>query len=136
MNRQTLRKINCHPDSGFPPRSTRCSEWKTFHRSSSFREREFSFKDFDISLGDVFERSLQGRPSVEIDSEVLGGTPHIGGTRIPVFMVLDAIEYYGSLNGAQKSYPNLTIEQIKDAVSFAAAVTEHPVDYKIESVVG
>ncbi|MGB6678656.1 MAG: DUF433 domain-containing protein [Terriglobales bacterium] len=97
------------------------------------REKEFGVKDFDIPVSDVFERSLQGRPSVAIDYNVLGGTPHIIGTRIPVFMILDAVEYHGTLAGALESYPKLTIEQVKDAVSFAAAVTEHPVDYKVES---
>jgi uncharacterized protein (DUF433 family) len=46
-------------------------------------------------------------------------------------MVLDAVEYYGTLEGVKKSYPKLTIEQIKDAVSFAAAVTEHPIDNEV-----
>ena len=90
-------------------------------------------KDFDISFSEVLERALPGRPSVAIDWNVLGGTPHIGGTRIPVFMVLDAIEYYGTLDGALKSYPNLTIEQVKDAVNFASAVVEYPIDYEVEN---
>jgi uncharacterized protein (DUF433 family) len=81
----------------------------------------------------VFERSLKGRPSVSLDYSVLGGTPHIVGTRIPVFMIVDAVEYHGTLVGVLKSYPNLTVEQVKDALSFAAAVTEHPVDYEVES---
>jgi uncharacterized protein (DUF433 family) len=41
-------------------------------------------------------------------------------------MVLDAIEYYGSLEGVSKSYPNLTLQQIKDAVGFSKLVVECP----------
>lgn len=120
------------PSHGFPCRGTHDSGWRR-HDRFSLREKEFGFKDFDVPISDVFERSLQGRPSVAIDYNVLGGTPHIAGTRIPVFMILDAVEYHGTLAGALESYPKLTIEQVKDAVSFAAAVTEHPVDYKVES---
>jgi uncharacterized protein (DUF433 family) len=120
------------PSHGFPCRGTDDSNWRR-HDRFPLREKEFGVKDFDIPVSDVFERSLQGRPSVAIDYNVLGGTPHIIGTRIPVFMILDAVEYHGTLAGALESYPKLTIEQVKDAVSFAAAVTEHPVDYKVES---
>jgi len=45
-------------------------------------------------------------------------------------MVLDAVEYYGELEGARKSYPQLSIEQVKEAVSFAGTVLEHPVDHE------
>jgi uncharacterized protein (DUF433 family) len=125
---QPLHK-DCRPHIGFPPRST---HWRPSDKFWA-TEDEFVRKDFDVPISDVFERAAHGRPSVAIDSAVLGGTPHISGTRIPVFMVLDAVEYFGTLEGVLKSYPNLTVEQIKDAVSFASAVTEHPVDYEVES---
>jgi uncharacterized protein (DUF433 family) len=44
-------------------------------------------------------------------------------------MILDAIEHYGDLAGAMKSYPQLSLNQIKDAVCFSAQVLEHPVEY-------
>jgi uncharacterized protein (DUF433 family) len=131
---QLARKRLCAPTHRFPPRSYR-DEWD-FSDRPPLLDRDLGYKDFDIPISDVFYRSLQGRPSIAIDYNILDGTPHITGTRVPVFMVLDAIEFYGNLDGALKSYPNLTLEQVKDAVSFAAAVTEHPVDYKIESPAG
>ncbi len=125
------------PNNFAAPRTGFLAEARTIQAGRHERyprgEKEFGFKDFDVPISDVFERSLQGRPSVAIDYNVLGGTPHIAGTRIPVFMILDAVEYRGTLAGALESYPKLTIEQVKDAVSFASAVTEHPVDYKVES---
>jgi uncharacterized protein (DUF433 family) len=116
---------------GYPP-SRHGHDCEIYERPN-IREQDFASKDFDVPISDVFERSLKGRPSIAVDYEVLGGTPHIAGTRIPVFMVLDALEYYGSLEGVLKSYPKLSADQVKDAVSFAAAVTEHPVDYEVES---
>jgi uncharacterized protein (DUF433 family) len=68
-----------------------------------------------------------------MDEEILGGTPRIAGTRIPVYMVLDAVEYYGDLEGARRSYPQLSLEQVKEAVGFAGALLEHPVDYELET---
>jgi uncharacterized protein (DUF433 family) len=127
---QTAHK-GCGPLHGFGPRGTHGLDWE--YDKPPLREQDFGFKDFDVPISDVFERSLKGRPLVAVDYNVLGGTPHIAGTRIPVFMVLDAVEYYGTLDGALTSYPDLTIDQVKDAVSFAAAVTEHPVDYEVES---
>jgi len=125
-----LQRYRCRPAHGFPVRSTH-GDW--VEGRFRFKESYSTGKDFEVPVSDVLRRALDGRPSIGIDEEILGGTPHIVGTRIPVFMVLDAIEYYGTLEGARKSYPKLTIEQIKDAVSYAAAVVEHPVDYEVES---
>jgi uncharacterized protein (DUF433 family) len=71
-----------------------------------------------------------------MDEEILGGTPRIAGTRIPVHLVLDAVEHYGDLDGARKSYPQLSLEQIKEAMGFAEAVLEHPVDDEPETAIG
>ena len=63
----------------------------------------------------------------------MGGSPCLRGTRIPVYMILDALEYHGSVEGALESYPNLTKEQVRDAIRFAKFVMERPVDNKIAS---
>jgi uncharacterized protein (DUF433 family) len=95
------------------------------------RERFISTaKDFDVSYSSVLDNVVKQFGNVSIDSEILGGTPRISGTRVPVYMILDAIEHYGDLAGAIKSYPHLTIAQVKDAVRFAAQVLEHPVEYE------
>lgn len=85
-------------------------------------------KDFDVPFSAVLQKAAKHYKSIAIDEEILGGTPRIAGTRIPVYMILDAIDYYGDLNGALKSYPSLSMEQVKEAVSFAGEVLEHPVD--------
>ena len=101
------------------------------------RERFISTaKDFDISFGSVLETRIRHYKHIAIDSDIIGGTPRIAGTRIPVYMVLDAVEYYGNLEGALTSYPQLSIEQVKEALSFAAEVLEHPVEYESEIVAG
>jgi uncharacterized protein (DUF433 family) len=98
------------------------------------RERFIStLKDFEVPFCSVLLEAATSYPSIAMDDEILGGTPRIAGTRIPVYMVLDAVEYYGDLEGARKSYPQLSLEQVKEAMCFAGAVLEHPVDYESET---
>jgi uncharacterized protein (DUF433 family) len=93
-------------------------------------------KDFEVPFASALREAAKQYPSIAIDDEVLGGTPRMAGTRIPVYMVLDAVECYGDLEGARKSYPQLSLEQVKEAVGFAGAVLEHPVDYEPETSIG
>jgi uncharacterized protein (DUF433 family) len=71
-----------------------------------------------------------------MDPGVLSGTPRIAGTRIPVYMIIDAVQYYGTIEGVFKSYSTLNIGQIRDALSFASTLLEQPVDNEPEIAVG
>jgi uncharacterized protein (DUF433 family) len=101
------------------------------------RDRFIStLKDFEAPFWSVLREAASQYPSIAIDDEILGGTPRIAGTRIPVYMVIDAVEYYGELEGARKSYPQLSLDQVKEALGFAGAVLEHPVDNESETSIG
>jgi uncharacterized protein (DUF433 family) len=63
-------------------------------------------------------------PSIVVRRGLMGGNPCIKGTRIPVYMILDGVEYYGNLKDVLKSYPQLTIQQVKDAVRFSKIAME------------
>ena len=89
-----------------------------------------SSKDFSIAFDKVLYKSLQDFPFIAMDRDILCGSPRIAGTRIPVYMVLDAVQHYGTLEGARTSYPQLTIEQVKEAVSFAGVVLEQPIEHE------
>ena len=60
----------------------------------------------------------------------MAGAPCVEGTRIPVYMILDAIECCGSIEGALESYPRLTLEQVKEAIGFAKLVVECPIEHE------
>lgn len=60
--------------------------------------------------------------AILVDPDRQGGVPCIAGTRVPVHLVLWAIEHTGSIEGALKSYPDLTEQQVKDALYFAQVV--------------
>jgi uncharacterized protein (DUF433 family) len=102
-------------------------------QDSHVDECGFSGKDFDIPLSTALRKALESFPLIAIDNDVICGTPRIAGTRIPVNMVLDAVEYYGTIQGALTSYPHLTIEQVKEALSFAGAVLEQSVEHESEA---
>ena len=87
---------------------------------------EDEVRSYSLPLAEVFQSASQAYPSISVDAEVMAGAPCIRGTRIPVYMILDAIEYHGSLEGALESYPQLTIEQVKQSVGFAKLVVECP----------
>lgn len=54
------------------------------------------------------------------NSEILGSKPIIKGTRISVEFILELIASGGSIHQIAVSYPQLSIEAIKQAVSYAA----------------
>ncbi|MHB1935387.1 MAG: DUF433 domain-containing protein [Acidobacteriaceae bacterium] len=99
-------------------------------------ECEYTGKNFEMPILAVFQKALEGFSSIVIDFDVLGGTPRIAGTRIPVSMILDAVQYYGDLRGALRSYPELTMEQVKEALSFAGVVLEQSVEHEFETTAG
>jgi uncharacterized protein (DUF433 family) len=81
-------------------------------------------EDFGITMREAFAVAEKQVPSIIVHRDLLGGIPCIKGTRIPVYMILDGIEYHGNLKGVLKSYPQLSLEQVKDAVRFSKILTE------------
>jgi uncharacterized protein (DUF433 family) len=98
-------------------------------------ECEYLGKDFRIPMLTVLREALKGFPLISIDPDVLGGTPRLAGTRIPVSMVLDAVQFYGTIDGAIESYPDLIPDQIREALSFASVVLEQSVELEFTNSV-
>lgn len=65
-------------------------------------------KNFSFPFSSVLKKAEQLSLFVDIDPEILGGTPRIDDTRIPVYMVLNAIHEHGSIQGARRVYRSLT----------------------------
>ncbi len=78
----------------------------------------------NIPLMDAFQCAAKVTPEITITPGVMGGAPCIKDTRIPVYMVLDEIEHYGTIEGVLKSYPRLNTEQVNAALQFAKTVVE------------
>ena len=65
---------------------------------------------------------------IHSDPEVMGGTPCIKGTRIPVYAIEARIKGGDSLASVLDDYPYVTAEQVAAALEYAARVpfVEHP----------
>jgi uncharacterized protein (DUF433 family) len=112
-------------DSHVEPRELRFDKYLRRHCPTA--------KEFRVTLHSAFEEASKVVPTVTSISGILGGTPCIRGTRVPVYMILDGVEHYGSLKGALQSYPQLDESQVRDAIRFAKLVMERPVDDKLTS---
>jgi uncharacterized protein (DUF433 family) len=68
--------------------------------------------------------SLIHRERIVVDRDVLGGEPHVRGTRIPAAAVLDGLAEGLAYEELMEHFPRLTREDIRAALEFAA---EHAV---------
>jgi uncharacterized protein (DUF433 family) len=59
---------------------------------------------------------------ITVDHNVMGGEPAIKGTRIPVELILAKLSANHNLDDLLSDYPELTTEQIKDCLRYAAGL--------------
>jgi uncharacterized protein (DUF433 family) len=59
-----------------------------------------------------------------VDSRVMAGKPVIKGTRIPVELVLSKLSANHSMDELLSDYPELTTDQIKDCLRYAAILVQ------------
>jgi uncharacterized protein (DUF433 family) len=62
---------------------------------------------------------------IMIDSEVMGGTPVIKGTRIPVYLIIELLGNGLTEKEVIWEYPTLTKEDIKAALLYASKCIEN-----------
>lgn len=58
---------------------------------------------------------------IKIDHRIMGGLPCIDGTRIPVAMLLRMIAAGTPMKTILEEYPQLTEDDLREALRFAAA---------------
>lgn len=126
----TVNVSNIEPDNDIKwgPRVVSDDDWIDDHSSECVSWA----KDYTVSFDAVLKAALETSPLIAADPEVVLGAPRIAGTRIPVYMVLDAIGFYGTTEDVLKSYPQLTSDQVAAAIAFAALVLEQPRDHETQ----
>lgn len=67
------------------------------------------------------------RKRISVKPEVCHGRACIAGTRIPVAIVLDGLAEGGTPEEMVRSYPSLTIEDIRAAMHYAAEIANEDV---------
>jgi uncharacterized protein (DUF433 family) len=95
----------------------------TYHDEAGSEE---IFTPYPASVVKCFEEAIKRCPSISIHPDIMEGQPCISGTRIPVRSVLRAIEQYGAVKDVTTCYPQLTSEQVEDALYFSQVVLELP----------
>jgi uncharacterized protein (DUF433 family) len=129
---ERIAKLYAFPDEHGDERWSAREPWS---QKAHPDECGFSTKNFDVPFSMALKRALELFPSIAMDADVICGTPRIAGTRIPVYMVLDAVQHYGTVQGALTSYSQLTEQQVKDALLFASAVLEQPVEHELKAFI-
>ena len=62
---------------------------------------------------------------IEINRRIMVGKPVIRGTRIPVELIVRKLSEGATEADLRESYPNLTIEDIRAALAYAADTLAH-----------
>ena len=70
---------------------------------------------------------------IVIDEKILGGKPVIKGTRIPVYLIVEMIANGLSIKEILKKYPELSEEDVKAALRYAASLLKRETYYEISS---
>ena len=70
------------------------------------------------------QQKLKEFKRITIDPKIMVGKPVIKGTRIPVYVVLNLLGEGCTFEEIIKDYPDLTRDDILEAVRFAAQFTE------------
>ena len=61
------------------------------------------------------------------DPNICNGKPCIKGTRIPVHIILDLLSAGENFEGIKKAYPNITDEDIRACLAYAAFLADEEV---------
>ena len=69
---------------------------------------------------------------IEVDVDKLGGKPVIKGTRIPVALILELVANGMRTEEIIKEYPELSPEDIKAALLYAARLAEKEIVLALE----
>ena len=70
---------------------------------------------------------------IVIDEKILEGKPVIKGTRIPVYIIVEMIANGLSIKDILKEYPELSEEDVKAALRYAAPLLKRETYYEISS---
>lgn len=71
--------------------------------------------------------TLSGFPRIAVDPAVCGGRPVVAGTRVRVTDILEMLAGGASTAEILTDFPYLAEEDVRAALSYAAASVDHPV---------
>ena len=81
----------------------------------------------DVLVGGGSAVNLASQERIRVDSAICGGRPHIRGTRVRVSDILDLLASGASPSEILGDYPYLGEADLKAALAYGAAATDHRV---------
>jgi uncharacterized protein (DUF433 family) len=86
-----------------------------------------SIQNIDIQL--LMEACCRNRPSISLNPHVLGGVPHIRGTRLSVGQLVGRVRALGSIESVVEYYKeSISESQIKEALAYVQEFIERACD--------
>jgi len=71
------------------------------------------------------DRCREQNPAISLELGVLGGVPHLAGTRNSIAQIIGRVRVLGSISATVEYYsPYITEDQIKEALRYAQTVLE------------
>lgn len=82
----------------------------------------------------IMEQCCAEHSGISIEPEVLGGIPHLEGTRLSVGQIVGRVRALGSIKAVADYYsPDITEKQVKEAMSYAQDFIERACDpYQVD----
>ncbi|WEJ98001.1 MAG: DUF433 domain-containing protein [Candidatus Sphingomonas phytovorans] len=71
--------------------------------------------------------TLSGFPRIAVDPAICGGRPVVAGTRVRVTDILEMLAGGASAAEIAADFPYLSVEDVRAALSYAAAAADHPI---------
>ncbi len=70
-----------------------------------------------------FAALMKREPRISVNPKIMGGSPCIKDTRIPLYVILDNLEGGCSLEEIRGNYPSLAVQDIQAAIRFSSNLT-------------
>jgi uncharacterized protein (DUF433 family) len=64
---------------------------------------------------------------ITYNPDILGGKPHIKGTRLSVEFIMELVASGGSITEIHNSYPQLSTEAIQEAIQYSAHAVKNEI---------
>jgi uncharacterized protein (DUF433 family) len=80
-------------------------------------------------IQDVLKQCCVEHPSISIDPDVLGGIPHLQGTRLSVGQIIGRVKAMGSIKAVVDYYaPDISEQDVKEIMAYAQKFIERACD--------
>ena len=97
------------------------------HGHSGPRKNSWICVRKEVLSGSADTVNQEGKHRIHVDPAICGGRPHIRGTRVRVSDILDLLANGASRSDILADYPYLSEDDLRAALAYGAAATEHRV---------